>query len=271
MAGVHGCEYTSMLGLRRFLAVLDENALRGRLLVVPIANLAAFHTRTPFVVPHDGLNLNRCFPGNPDGSFTERLAYQLFETVVRQSDYHLDLHAGDQVEALEPFTIFDVSAVEEQSRRLSAAYGLRYCVRTERSASPVAGTSSSAAAQAGIPAITAEAGGCGLVDEVSVNLHVSGIRRVLSALGVLPAPFAASAPPVELGRWVWLRSTTGGWWAPSVGPGERVKAGALVGTVSSLVNSETEEIRAPEEGVPLFITTSPAVAADGLLLGLGIA
>lgn len=268
MAGVHGCEYTSMLGLRRFLEGLDESSLRGRLLVIPIANLAAFHGRTPFVVPHDGLNLNRCFPGKADGSFTERLAYSIFESVIRQADYHLDLHAGDLVEALEPFTIYDVSSVQERSKELSFAYGLGYSIRTERSESPIAGTSSAAAAEAGIPSITAEAGGCGIVDEHSVGLHLTGITRVLSLLGVLPTPFDPPAPPVEMTHWVWLRSRTGGWWTPSVAPGDRVIGGSVVGTVTSLSGSEVEEITAPEDGVPLFITSSPAVDTDGLLMGL---
>jgi predicted deacylase len=270
VAGVHGCEYTSILGLRRFLATLDEDTLEGRVVAVPIANLASFAARTAFVVPHDGLNLNRCFPGNPRGSFTERLAYELFETVIRPSDYHVDMHAGDQVEALEPFTIFDESSVEEQSRRLAHAYGLGYSIRTARSASPVAGTSSAAAAEAGIPAITAEAGGCGLVDEHSVMLHVNGVQRVLETLGLLPVSLPAPPPPVELARWVWLRAATEGWWAPAVAVGEHVGIGSTVGTVSSLYGDEVEQIRAPEAGVPLFITTSPAVAVEGLLLGLGV-
>jgi len=268
VAGVHGCEYTSMLGLRRFLDGLDEGELRGRLLVVPIANLASFHARTPFVVPHDGLNLNRCFPGRPDGSFTERLAHALFETVIRQADFHLDLHAGDMVEALEPFTIYDVSEVTSQSRALSQAYGLGFAVRTERSASPIAGTSSAAAAEVGIPAITAEAGGCGLVDEHSVQLHEQGIRRVLALLEILPASLDPVEAPRELDRWVWLRSTVGGWWSPAVRPGQHVAAGSIVGTVTSLESREVEKVRAPESGYPLFVTTSPAVGVDGLLMGL---
>ncbi|MCU1492491.1 MAG: putative succinylglutamate desuccinylase / aspartoacylase family [Acidimicrobiaceae bacterium] len=270
MAGVHGCEYSSMLGLRRFLAHVDESQLQGRILAVPIANLASFESRTPFVVPHDGLNLNRCFPGDPAGSFTERLAHQLFDTVIRPSDYLVDLHAGDQVEALEPFTLFDASDVEERSRAIAHAYGLPYSIRAERSASPVAGTSSAAAAEVTIPAITAEAGGRGLVDEISVELHLNGIRGVLASLGILPASLPAPLPPIELSRWVWLRSPSSGWWSPTVAAGDRVSADEIVGTVSSLLGREVVEIRAPESGVPLFVTTSPAVAADGLLLGLGI-
>lgn len=273
IAGVHGCEYASMLGLRRFLAGLDEAELQGHLTAVPILNLAAFHGRTPFVVPHDGLNLNRCFPGRADGSFTERLARVTFDQVVRSSDATLDLHCGDQPEALAPFALYDASPVEASSRALAVAYGLPWAIRVERSDSPIAGTSSAAAAEVGIPSITAEAGGCGLIDEASVQAHVDGLHRVLAHLGLLPDTVAAAAPPEELGHFLWLRSTRGGWWEPAVSAGEQLVAGQTVGTISPLLGGEqfeVEEIRAPEAGLPIFVTTSPAVAADGLLLGLGV-
>src|ERR1700733_14796534 len=115
MAGVHGCEYVPMLALRQFLDELDESQLHGSVRVVPMANIASFQARSAFVVPHDGLNLNRYFPGNKDGSFTERLAYALFQEAISPAQYHVDMHAGDQVEALEPFAIYYASSVEEAS------------------------------------------------------------------------------------------------------------------------------------------------------------
>lgn len=270
MAGVHGCEYVPMLALRRFLDSLDESQLRGALRVVPIANLASYHARSAFVVPHDGLNLNRHFPGKSDGSFTERLAYALFSEAISPAQFHIDMHAGDQVEDLEPFTIYDASEVEEASSKLAHSYGLGYVIRTERSASPIAGTSSAAAAEAGIAAITAEVGGRGLIDEASVERHLEGLRRALADIGVLPAEFTPPRTPIEIDHWVWLRSETGGWWSSRIGVGEWVEANSVIGTVRSLDGLSFEEIIAPEAGTPLFLTTSPAVDAGGLLLGLGV-
>jgi predicted deacylase len=273
IAGVHGCEYSSMLGLHRFLTGLDEVELEGHITAVPIVNLASFRTRTPFVVPHDGLNLNRSFPGNPAGSFTERLAMTVFDQLVRPADAFIDLHCGDQVEALAPFTLYDASDVEAEARALSFAYGLPYSIRMERSDAPIAGTSSAAAAEIGIPAITAEAGGCGRVDETSVQAHVDGLRRVFAHLGMLPAAHAPSRPPEELSRFAWLHSINAGWWTPAVSIGERVATGALLGMVSPLLGDvpfDDEQIVGPAPGVAIFITVSPAVTAGGILLGLGV-
>ena len=86
-----------------------------------------------------------------------------------------------------------------------------------------------------------------------------------------PAPAAEPvAAPVRLGRFLWLRATSEGWWEPDVGPGEQVAEGQVLGTVSSLDGAQVlQSVTAPAPGVPMFITSSPAVAAAGLLLGLG--
>ncbi len=276
LAGVHGCEYASMAGVRRWIRDLQARELRGRVRAVPVLNLPAFAARSPFVVPQDGKNLNRCFPGNARGSLAERLAYDTFSQLISGSDAVIDAHCGDLVEALQPFTLYEAGPAEGRARELAAAYGLPYVIRQEAGPDQaVTGTTSGAAAGAGIPAITAEAGGCGLVAEHAVQLHVAGLNRVLSALGMAehrPDDEVGRREPTYLGRFLWLRCRQAGWWEPAVGPGDAVAEGQVVGTVSSLDGAEVlETITAPADGVAIFLTSSPAVADDGLLLGLGAA
>src|SRR5262249_62226606 len=72
LAGVHGCEYAPMAAVRRWTSALAGQELRGSIRAVPVLNLPAFRARSPFVVPDDGKNLNRCFPGDPAGTVTDR-------------------------------------------------------------------------------------------------------------------------------------------------------------------------------------------------------
>jgi predicted deacylase len=286
IAGVHGCEYASMAGVRRWAAALAEHDdLRGRIRAVPVLNLTAFAARSPFVVPEDGKNLNRCFPGDPAGTLADRLAYDAFAQLISGSDAVVDAHCGDMVEALQPFALYEAGPAEEQARNLATAYGLPYVIRQEAGpARTVNGSSSGAAAQAGIPAITAEAGGCGLVEEHAVRLHVAGLNGVLGALGMIgdgasgshaaggaaAADEAPAGPPRYLGRFLWLRCQRAGWWEPAVGPGDAVAEGQVVGTISTLDGADVlETITAPADCVVIFVTSSPAVADDGLLVGLG--
>jgi predicted deacylase len=273
IAGVHGCEYASMEGVRRWTRGLEGTDIRGRVRAVPVLNLPAFVGRTPFVVPDDGKNLNRCFPGDPAGTLADRLAYAAFTELISGSDAYIDVHCGDMVEALQPFALYEAGPAEDKARDLAAAYRLPYVIR--QVAGPdraVSGTSSGAAAAAGIPAITAEAGECGLVQEHAVALHVAGLNGVLEVLGMTEARADGADRPeqTQLGRFLWLRCRSAGWWSPSVRPGDAVTAGQSVGEVSSLDGSAVlQTIVAPADGVIIFLTSSPAVADDGLLLGLG--
>jgi len=275
IAGVHGCEYASMAGVRRWLRGLETRDISGRVRAVPVLNVSAFAARTPFVVPEDGKNLNRCFPGDPAGTLAERLAYDAFTQVITGSDAYIDAHCGDMVEALQPFALYEAGPAEDSARDLAIAYQLPYVIR--QVAGPdraVSGTSSGAAAAAGIPAITAEAGECGLVQEDAVAMHVAGLNGVLELLGMADEPAArpeqTQPEQTELSRFLWLRCRDAGWWEPAAGAGEAVRTGQVIGTVSTLDGAQVrEEIIAPADGVIIFLTSSPAVAADGLLLGLG--
>src|ERR1700752_1602056 len=209
IAGVHGCEYASMDGVRRWLRTLEGRELHGRVRAVPVLNVTAFAARSPFVVPEDGKNLNRAFPGDPAGTLADRLAYDAFSQLITGSDAYVDAHCGDLVEALQPFALYEAGPAEDRAPGLATAYGLPYVIR--QVAGPdraVSGTSSGAAAAAGIPAITAEAGECGLVQEHAVALHVAGLNGVLELLGMEPGAAAEAAQPrpeqTQLSRFLWL-------------------------------------------------------------------
>jgi predicted deacylase len=269
IAGVHGCEYASIAALGRFMHGLDRERLAGSIVAVPVVNLTAFRARSPFITPEDGKNLNRCFPGDAGGSFSEVLAHEVFERVIRPSDALIDLHGGDLVEALEPFTLYDESPVQERAHAMAVAFRLRYLIRTA-AGEAIGGTTSHAAAAAGIPAITPEAGGCGRLDEPSIAAHVAGIENTLRMLRVLEGDPAPPPPGQSLvRRFVWLRSPVAGWWDAEAVPGQAVAAGDRLGAVRDLHGEELHVVESPEQGVIMFVTSSPAMAEDGILLAVG--
>lgn len=268
LAGVHGAEYCSIAAAREFAATVDPAQVRGRIIVVPVVNVSAFWSRAPFVVPADGRNLNRQFPGDPTGSASQVLADAVFSKLVVGSDFLVDLHAGDIPEALMPFTIYEESAVESASRELALAYGLPHCVRQPAAARTVAGSTCAAAADADIPAIVAEAGANGLLEPSAVELHLTGLRNLARTVGVLDGDVLPNRPVEDHDGWHWLRTERAGWWQPAHPVGTAVEAGETLGTVSDVWGQPFSEIVSPEAGTVLFLTTSPAVSADGLLLGL---
>jgi uncharacterized protein len=273
ISGVHGCEYASMDGVRRWTRSLESRELRGRVRAVPVLNLPSFRARTPFVVPDDGKNLNRCFPGDPAGTLSDRLAYAAFTQLITGSDAYIDAHCGDMVEALEPFALYESGPADALAHEMAIAYRLPYVIQQVKGPDrAVAGTSTSAAAEIGVAAITAESGETGLIQEEAVARHVRGLNGVLALLGIADLPAGTPDPsPTILTRFLWMRTERGGWWAPTVTTGESVAEGQVIGTITTLDGSQVlETIIAPADGVPIFITSSPAVADDGLLLGLGV-
>ena len=158
---------------------------------MPALNLPAFRARTAFVCPIDNVNPNRVFPGDPAGSYSEQMTHALINEFVVHADAYIDLHGGDIPEALVPFVICRAGndEVAEKSKAIAMAFGSPYVLTVSKPAQAAKGQSSyAAAAEKGTPAILAEAGGVGQMQEEAVELLVNGVMRVMQQLGMLARP-----------------------------------------------------------------------------------
>jgi predicted deacylase len=273
IAGIHGAEYPPIDAALRFCQALDPAMLRGRVLAVPVVDLPSFWERTPFVCPIDGKNPNRVFPGAPNGTFSEALAYHMVESVFRRGDYLVDLHGGDLVEDLVPFSLMqrtDNAALDEAALDLAYTFGLPYVISQAPSGGPVAGTTNGAAAQVGIPALIAEAGGIGQLQPEAVELHLRGLRRVLQRLRMLDGALEPLPEQTRIHDFVWIRAERGGFFRKAIAAGDNLAVGGLIGTMVDLWGETRQQISSPVAGTVLFVTTSPAIKDDGLLVGIGV-
>ena len=84
-AGVHGCEYVGIETLNRLKKELDPIDLSGRIILLPLVNPEGFYMGSKQIIPADGQNLNRTFPGDPEGTFSSRLA-KLLEELKKEKD-----------------------------------------------------------------------------------------------------------------------------------------------------------------------------------------
>ena len=131
IAGIHGYEYPPITALQAMRTQLDPAALSGTVILVHIANMPAFLGRTIYYGPGDGKNLNRMFPGDPDGTISQRIAHTLTTTLIDQANYLVDLHAGDGNEVLRPYVYMPLtgSAVfDSKIEGLAVAFGLDHIV-----------------------------------------------------------------------------------------------------------------------------------------------
>jgi predicted deacylase len=266
-AGVHAAEYASIAAALELGRSLDPASLCGRVIVVPVVDVPALSARSIYVCPLDGKNPNRVFPGNPHGSASEQIADWVFRNVISQATYYVDLHGGDLIEALVPFTIFFRSGdkrVDEASLELAKIFGIQFLVCSE-----TPGSTFCAASLAGIPSILAEAGGQGIWTADDVECHTNGLSRLMRHLKMIPGGAPESVPFTLLERFLWLRSDHEGFWYPTVAVNEAVKAGQNLGCVKDCEGHILQTALSPADGVVLFIVSSLAINRTDPLLAVG--
>lgn len=266
-AGVHPAEYASIAAALAFGQSIDPARLRGRAIVVPVMNLPAFTARSIYICPLDGKNLNRVFPGDPKGTASEQIAAWVFANVIAPADYFVDLHGGDLIEALVPFTIFSKAGdpkVREASLEMAKAFGIPLLVGSETQ-----GGTYSAAANAGIPSILAEAGGQGIWTKADVHAHTDGLNRLLRHLKMFDGPPPAPVGCTVLSRFLWRRSDHDGFWYPAVAVNDNVTAGQELGVVKDWEGRVLQRATAEADGRILFIVSSLAINKTDPLLAVG--
>ena len=289
-AGVHGGEYPAIEAVIRLGKSLDPSAIAGTVILMPVLNLPAFRKRTMFVCPVDNVNPNRVFPGDPNGSYSEQMTHALINKFIVHADAYIDLHGGDIPEALVPFSICrgGNEPVDAKSKALAIPFGLPYVLTVTKPVQPAKGLSSyAAAAEKGIPAVLAEAGGVGQLQEGAVELLVNGLRRVMAHLGMsdsegggraksgrsaaeTAATTVTPGTPTILTKFEWVYTKNAGMFYPRVAAGDLVQKGREIGTIGSLFGDVLERIIAPVTGRVLFLTINPSVSENGLLMGIGV-
>ncbi|HEV2356231.1 MAG TPA: succinylglutamate desuccinylase/aspartoacylase family protein [bacterium] len=257
IAGVHGDEPEGMLALLDFAEQCDPVTLRGAVVLVPVANPPAFaaHQRRS---PVDGLDLNRTFPGRPDGTPSERLAYRLVNDVLTGADLVFTLHSWYATGMVVPHVEVPDGgdAVSRRSWEAAVAAGFTRI----RGGGWQPGVLGVTAADRGVPVLEAEIGGQGMSTSENRAAYVDHLTRLLRHLGILDGD-ASPNPEVEvLGRGL-LHAPAGGMLRLNVRLGEYVEAGTILASITNLHGERLAEIQAPHAGlvaaIRQFISVNP--------------
>ncbi len=236
---IHGDEIVGVEVIRRLTEVVNPRSLRGSVLLLPVANPLAFEALsrgTPLAVEIG--NLNRVFPGDPEGDLSSRLAHAITTEFLEPITHFVDLHAG----GTHPVVDYCISLHDLD-------FALAFGQRVVRQVQGYAGTLGAAAAAQGKPALVAELGGGYLVDDHYINLGIRGILNVMKHLGMIDGAPELPREQLVIERVTTLRSAHGGLLYPAVGLdalGKEVAEKTLLGRVCSPYTFETlEELRAP--------------------------
>lgn len=257
---VHGNEVNPVEVLRQIVHALDPQQLKGALIAVPVVNGPAFTARQR-ANPLDKEDMNRVWPGRPNGSTSSVMAYNLYQQAIRHANYVVDLHTASSGSLLHVV----YGAGDEASRKLAEAFGLEFlleeAVDEKLKEARFQGKLRNVLNARGVPAITPELGGANRIEPDNVAQGVQGVQNVLKYLGMLPGEVVPPAHPQRTLRGSHLdqiTATHGGFWVPQVKGGDYIKEGEIFGHVYTLQTFEiAETIRAPYNGYVLGIPDSP--------------
>ena len=273
-AGVHGDEFEPIVAVWRLLSALEPAEIDGRVTLIPVANPAAFARATR--TAEDELDLARTFPGNAQGSITQRIAAELTEH-IHQADYYVDLHTGGTRYRLLPlsgYSLHSDSTILDKQRAMAQAFQLPIVWGTS---AELQGRSLSEARDAGVPAIYAEHGGGGTFEPKAVEDYLHGCHNLMVMLRMLEGPADQSRVPwrVEDPRpnsghlQVCHPAPHDGLFLPNVSLGARVERGALLGTIVNVLENVQVPVHAENAGVVIMLHTFPYVRkASGLAVVL---
>ncbi|MCA2012534.1 N(2)-acetyl-L-2,4-diaminobutanoate deacetylase DoeB [Cereibacter sphaeroides] len=193
----HGDEYEGPIALQALASEIEAEEVTGRLIIVPYFNYPAFRAGTR-VSPIDQVNLNRAFPGAPDGSVTQKIANYFNDTLVPLADVVVDFHSGGKTLDFLPFACahylddaLQQAACVEAVEAFNAPYSLML-----REIDAVGMYDTAVEAQ-GKTFVTTELGGGGTATARSARIARKGLRNVLIHAGILPGE-VERAPSVML-------------------------------------------------------------------------
>ncbi len=275
VAGTHGYEYSPILALQRLLPKISPQTLSGVVILVHVANMPSFLRRTIYYGPEDGKNLNRVFPGKPDGTLSERIAHVLTTQVIERADYLIDLHCGDGNESLRPYSYWmrtGKQELDERSRQMAVAFGLEHIIIDDERPNDPANSvyCSNTAATRGKPAITVESGGMGLTDDPSIQNLETGVMRILAHLKMTRQEWPPNKP-IWIVRNAVLRSEATGLFYAEVRKDQQVREGERIGRVTDFFGKPLFEPHAPFAGKVLYVIGTPPINKDEPLAMIGVA
>ena len=260
-AAIHGNENTGSQAVLELFRILKDTPLKGRILLLPVANPYAFAVNERFSTI-DKVDLNRQFPGNPNGTYSQQLAHALTRNFFNVIDVHIDLHSGTDRPTVDYVYIWN-------DERLSRAFGSKLLYRpVENKQGTVFGgtTKSVTIDQRNIPVAVIELGG-GIVDQTPyIKRTVDGVINMLRTIGTIPGDPWDNPKQIVVNELAGIRPTQAGWLEP-LAPvnGEVIKGGQLLGRVVSPYDFEVlEEIPTPfENGVMIMQHLTRNLVASG--------
>ena len=273
ISGIHGYEYPPILALQRLINQIDPVSIRGTIIIVHIANVPSFLKRTIYYNPYDWKNQNRVFPGEINGSMTERIAYHITNEVLEKCDYLLDLHCGDGNEDLMTYLYYTETGkpeLDRKTRELALNFGFKVIihVKIDPKTQPAL-MCANAALYMEKPALTVECGRLGRTDEEDIVTLINGCLNTLKYLNMLEGKPQLIFEPIWVKKTTYIRSEHEGIFYALSYRGHYVKKGELLGYLTDFFGNIIQKALAPHDGIIMYIVATPPMSKGEPMVKIG--
>ena len=267
-AGIHGAEYPGIQTAIELAKELEVKDIKGKLIIISPVNVEAFRARVSEIVPQDGKNINRIFPGDIEGTLAEQIGHFITHECQSKADFYIDMHGGDLHELAMPFVYYPGIADEKvinESKKVAESLNVKYITKSGAKT----GAYNSAALR-GLPSILIERGGRGFWTKDEVIEYKKDIKRALKCLDILDNAEEKIHNPKNITKATYLESDDlSGLWYPTVNAGDVVKEGQLIGIMKDFFGNTIKEYYANLHGVVMYMTVSLSVPKETPLIAYG--
>ncbi|MBK1886565.1 succinylglutamate desuccinylase/aspartoacylase family protein [Marinobacter sp. DY40_1A1] len=250
---IHGDELNGIEIIRQTMYDLDPEKLSGSVVGIPIVNLPGFQQGSRYLP--DRRDLNRHFPGRPNGSLADRIAYSLFENIIRHCDMLVDIHTGSLKRTNLPQLRADMNnpTVAEFTR------GFDRMAVVHSSGSP--GMLRTAAVDVGIRSVTLEAGESHRIQEHQIKAGVNSLTSLMEKQGMISRMFVWGDPQPVYYNSAWVRANDGGILFSKVKLGAKVTKGQILGYVADPITNAQYPIHSNSDGRIIGMAVDQVVMA----------
>ena len=267
-AGIHGGEYPGIAAAMELGRDIPPEEVRGLLIMMHPVNIQGFWARREFIVPEDGKNLNRVFPGDPLGTLADRTAYLISSYFFPIADFYVDMHSGDIHESLHPYVYYPgqpTPELEKTARSVAKVLDMEYMVR-----SMATGGAYNYAASQGLPSILIERGGAGLCLREDIDAYKDDVRNILRKLKMFSLPVRPRHhSPRDVENLIYLESMETGCWIHHIHSGDWVEEGQVLGHVTDVFGEIITTYYAEQTGVVLYVCPALSAPKGTILVAYG--
>ncbi len=253
-AAIHGDELNGIEIIRRLMLQPALKKLRGALLMIPMVNVYGVLDKSRYLP--DRRDLNRCFPGSPEGSLAARLADLFMSEIVANCQYGIDLHTA----AVHRSNLPQIRANLDDAHTLTLAQAFDAPLLLNSKLR--GGSLRKSASKKGVPMLLYEAGEALRFDENCILAGVQGIIGVMHHLGMLGNNKQFTQPDQEsciAHSSTWLRAPASGIFRSSAALGEHIEHHAVVAIISDPSSNIETKVTAPVSGLIIGRSELPLV------------